>query len=249
MPRPVCGFRLLHSVSFKVFFQGQGENHSPKPGPRPSQVSYCPQTTSNALSFYSPAFKIKRHPYLETLGLFVNMELNNLCCESCGATCYAEHVTAHLKNKHSDANFTLDMGILNNICDKLQVVSKVPFMLPGIKEEYDGIRVWDGISCTHCEFACRSDQYMEEHHRKTHPRYTPSAKWPKVKVQRLNAGRGAASCYFQVRLRTTPALTADDITASQLSIVLSALGGPTLGGRADGRTGGQVTCLGGHLPF
>jgi Protein of unknown function (DUF3505). len=151
------------------------------------------------------------------LGLIVNTELSNLCCEACRCTCYAEHVSTHLKNKHPDAHITLNMETLNSICKKMQVQSKMPLMLPGIRDEFDGIRVQDGISCTHYEFACRSDQYMEEHHRKTHPWYTASAKWPKVKVQQLNQGSGTACCYFQIKQRNTPEITTDDATVSQLS--------------------------------
>lgn len=160
--------------------------------------------------------QLKRHPYLEQLGLVVNTELSKLCCESCGYICKEEEVPTHMKKKHPEANITVDASMLNSVCKKMNVQSYPPPVLPLIRDEYDGIHIYDGIACRDCEFACRSEQYMQEHHRKTHPKVPMSCKWPKVKVQRLSPGSGPGRSYFQIRPRAAAKPTDDEVFVQDL---------------------------------
>jgi hypothetical protein len=158
---------------------------------------------------------VLRHPYLEGLGLVVDPALSCLCCESCKVALVPRYVGAHVHKTHGCTHVSINNDLLAEACQRLGAASELPYMFGlGIKQQYAGLAVYDGIGCTHCQYCCLSRENMRKHFQRCHPEHRLGTFWPHVTVQQLDKQRNNA--FFRVEPWDKSESMPDDIYLKNL---------------------------------
>ena len=164
---------------------------------------------------------VLRHPYLDSLGLIVDPALACLCCESCKVALVPEHVDSHVKKNHGSGCICVNNNLLAEACQRLGASSELPCMnRPGIKRQYAGLALYDGIGCTHCQYACLSHESMRKHFQHHHHEHRPAKFWPGALVQQLD--RQTSRTFFRVEPWNKPKAMPDGIYLRNLEESLEA---------------------------
>jgi hypothetical protein len=150
-----------------------------------------------------------QHPLLSSLGLIVDPELQSLCCEACKIALIPKHAQSHIRSNHGCTYIHIDMEQLEKVCDELGALREYPFVSRAeVQKEYTGLKLYDGIGCPHCPFACLSSSWMVKHYNAKHQGKKSVSSWPLVKVQQLD--KQMHKSFFRVSPRSRPDVVLDD---------------------------------------
>lgn len=144
----------------------------------------------------------------------MNQVIRTLICQICNIAILPQHVTGHIKEKHSDTYINIDQIQLTNICEELDVMDVFPELGYGPIDELEGLLLRDGIKCLHCSKPLGEKTVMQKHHGKYHPDIPTPKEWPAIKMQQLNPGHGRS--YFEVIPKTRAIYSDTDIVIHNL---------------------------------
>jgi hypothetical protein len=157
---------------------------------------------------------------LNELGLVVDPALKCLCCESCQIALIPAHVSAHIKKTHELNFININMEDLNQVCKNLGV----HFVLPALvgdqsRTQFAGLKLYEGIRCGLCPYACIARRVMQKHHRSSHADKKCPGSWSSTSVQQLD--RQTHKSFFSVTPWNKPDVMPDDIYLKNLKSWMS----------------------------
>lgn len=136
------------------------------------------------------------HPYLDSINIVVNPDLQVMCCIICQVAILPDHISGHIAKVHPRVCID-DMKYCQVVAD-MKVPMTFPQSIIGGRyvKAYKGLMVHDGLACNFCSFACISNEWMQKHHHRMHPSIASPKQWSSCKMQQLN--RGGNKTYWQV---------------------------------------------------
>ena len=120
---------------------------------------------------------VDHNTYLHSIGFLFEPSLKVLLCVDCEHAVIPANIPGHLRH-HKIAIKKIEEN-LNKVVRDLGI-SNTPQLppMPVIQPAIAGLRVYDGLQCAHCNYACRADNTAERHTHDSLPR-----QFNKCKVQ------------------------------------------------------------------
>jgi hypothetical protein len=130
--------------------------------------------------------KLETAPYLDSIGLDVNVILELLICRACQISLLESHILAHMADIHTDEHIKVDSDKLKDDCLAMQVSEGLPELGRGPFQEFHGLLVHDCLLCEKCGWIGGGPDSMKNHHWSQHKDSRLPGSWKAIKAQRLN---------------------------------------------------------------
>ncbi|KIK25617.1 hypothetical protein PISMIDRAFT_22752 [Pisolithus microcarpus 441] len=180
----------------------QGDEQQGKQANDPNPISEVTSSMESGQAVFDPRDELVHHPYLDTVNLVVDPQLQALCCNQCQVALIPRQALAHIHGQHKGLQPNREH--LNAVLAQLDILPDLPeASFDTVIPPFKGLRILDGLACGNCSFVTSSAKYMQMHHREHH-RSTPMPKsWVDCKMQQFSRS-GKGHILFQVQDSTTP---------------------------------------------
>ncbi|KIN98245.1 hypothetical protein M404DRAFT_31433 [Pisolithus tinctorius Marx 270] len=81
----------------------------------------------------------------------------------------------------------------------LEVTEQLPTGITGPRTIVHGLKVFEAMACSHCNFLSRSTERLRKHHSKDHPMEPRPKHWRACKVQHLKESSGDLQTFWEVK--------------------------------------------------
>ncbi|KAI6139187.1 hypothetical protein BKA82DRAFT_4365200 [Pisolithus tinctorius] len=136
--------------------------------------------------------------FLDSLNLAVNAEFHFLTCQVCEMALRAGEVKSHLAKIHGRQATYSDMTLKLSMAS-LEVKEQLPTGITGPRTIVHGLKVFEAMACSHCDFLSRSTEHLRKHHSKEHPMEPRPRHWRACKVQHLKESSGVLQTFWEVK--------------------------------------------------
>jgi len=138
------------------------------------------------------------HPYLESIDLVIDPNLQALCCNVCMVALTPQQVLHHLSNKHP--GLQLDKKHFARVVHYLHISDDLP--MPSITNKgvmaFKGLKVLNGFACDHCPRVYTASKSMRTHHLQSHMDIPCPSMWQFCKMQQFNSGGSGLRTLWRV---------------------------------------------------
>lgn len=150
---------------------------------------------------------------LTRYSLMINAKVKLLLCLACRGMVTPSRLASHI-NKHKTSLTVEDREKLEQLCAYFDVTDAIPNTDVEWTTEIEGLRVEDGLRCSHCTSVFIHLDSVRSHHNKKHAGLTFSRDLNSVTMQRLHSG---SACFAVVPAGELPQRTSDDEIIQSIS--------------------------------